>query len=70
MAEWQGESPFFFFWPCRVACGILIPPPGIEPGFPAVKVPSPNHWTMKEFPGRIIFYCIFFEFFSLALFEF
>ena len=23
---------FFFFWPCPVACGILVPQPGIEPG--------------------------------------
>ena len=44
---------FFFFlplWPCRVACGILVPCPGIEPGSLAVKVQSPNHWTTREVP--------------------
>ena len=24
--------PAIFFWPRRVACGILVPWPGIEPG--------------------------------------
>ena len=32
------------------ACGILVPPPGIKPGPPAVNVQSPNHWTTREFP--------------------
>ena len=40
----------FFFWPCREACGILVPRPGIEPRPTAVKVPSPNQWTTREFP--------------------
>ena len=32
-------------------CGlwILVPQPGIEPGPLAVKAPSPNHWTTREF---------------------
>lgn len=29
---------------CAVACGILVPRVGIEPGPPAVGVQSPNHW--------------------------
>ena len=33
-----------------MACGILVPWSGIEPGPSAVKVWSPNHWTAKEFP--------------------
>ena len=41
---------FFFFWPHRVACGILAPWPGIEPVFPAVEARSPNHGTASEFP--------------------
>ena len=41
---------FGFFWPCRVACGILVPRPGIELGPSAVKTQSPNHWTSREFP--------------------
>ena len=33
-----------------MACGILVPQPGMEPRPPAVKAPSPNHWTDREFP--------------------
>ena len=46
--------PFFFFLPCCMACGILVPPPGIRDRTraPAVKALSPNHWTLREFPGR------------------
>ena len=40
----------FFFWQSRAACGILVPQPGIEPGSPQWKLPSPNHWTAREFP--------------------
>ena len=40
-----------FFWPHLAACGILVPQPEIEPRTLAVKVPSPNHWTAREFPG-------------------
>ena len=39
---------FFFFWPCCMACGILVPWPRIEPEPPAVEVQSPNHWTTRE----------------------
>ena len=62
----QGKSPFlqiliasgiqtlqclcFFFWPCQMACRILIPQPGIEPMLPAVEAQSPNHWTTREVP--------------------
>ena len=38
----------FIFSPCRVACGILVPQPGIEPVPPAVKAWSLNHWTTRE----------------------
>ena len=31
-----------------MACGILVPGPGIDPRPMAVKVPSPNHWTTRE----------------------
>ena len=41
---------FFFFWPCRAACGILVPGPGIEPMPPAVEAQSPNHWEAREVP--------------------
>ena len=44
------EYQFFKFWPCHVACRILVPGAGIEPVSPAVEVRSPNHWTAREFP--------------------
>ena len=37
----------FGFWP---GCGILVPPPGIEPTAPAVEAQSHNHWTARELP--------------------
>ena len=30
--------------------------PGIEPGPLAMKVPSPNHWTTREFPIGTFFF--------------
>ena len=53
--------PSFFFGGGGCAeqlAGILIPWPGIEPGPSAVKVPSPNHWTAREFPPKDICKCI------------
>ena len=41
---------FFFFWPHCVACGILVPQPGIKPIFSALGVKSLNHWTSREIP--------------------
>ena len=32
-------------------CGILVPPPGIEPTNPALEAWSLNHWTAGEIPG-------------------
>ena len=46
------ETSFFFWWPCHVACRILIRQPGIEPRPSAVKAWSPNHWTPREFPAN------------------
>ena len=40
----------FFFRPCQVACGTLVPLPGIEPVPPAVEAQSLNHWTTREVP--------------------
>ena len=40
----------FIFWPCRAACGILFPRPGIKPLTPAVEAQSLNHWTAREVP--------------------
>ena len=38
---------YLFFWSCRVACGILVPQPGIKPVPPALEAQSVNHWTTK-----------------------
>ena len=36
------------FWPCPAACGILVPPPGIEPVPPPVEAWNLNHWSVRE----------------------
>ena len=41
---------FFFFWPCHVTCGIVVPRSGIEPMPLALEVLSLNHWTAREVP--------------------
>ena len=41
---------FVFFWLHRVACGILVPQPGIKPAPPAVEAQSLNHWITREVP--------------------
>ena len=41
----------FVFLPRTEAYRNLVPPPGIEPGPLAVKAQSPNHWTVRKFPG-------------------
>ena len=33
-----------------MACGILVPLPGMKPGPLAMEAWSPNHWTIREFP--------------------
>ena len=40
----------FVFW----LCSILVPQPGIKPDL-AVKAPSLNHWTTREFPFHSCF---------------
>ena len=37
-----------------VACGILVPRPGVEPVPAAVEVRSLNHWTAREVPSPIL----------------
>ena len=59
----QGGSPtlsvrtflFLFFWLHHVACGILVPQPGIEPMPPALEEWSLNHWTAQEVPKAFHF---------------
>ena len=36
-----------------LACGILVPWPGIKPMTPAVEARSLNHWTIRKFPPCI-----------------
>ena len=45
----------FFFLPCCMACGILVPQPGVKPVPPmqAVGVQGLQHWTSREFPLRV-----------------
>lgn len=38
----------FVFWPCLVACRILVSQLGFESMRPAVE-PGVNHWTAREF---------------------
>ena len=40
----------FIYWPRRVACGILVPQPVIEPVPPVVEVQSLNYWAAREVP--------------------
>ena len=54
----QKREAFFFFLSFSfrprhkvlVACGILVPRPGIESAPLSVKVQSANYWTAREFP--------------------
>ena len=52
-------SPFravLFFRPHHVACGILVPQPGIKPTPPALEMQSLNHWTNREVPWGCSFF--------------
>ena len=46
----QIRKAFFFFLQCHLACGILVPWPGIKPTPPALEAQSLNHWTNREVP--------------------
>ena len=50
--RWGGDPGFFFFffWSCHLACGISVPWSEIEPWPLAVRVQSPDHWSIREFP--------------------
>ena len=50
----------FVFCLHRIACGILFPWPGMEPIPPAVEAWRPNHWTAREFPPLLLWYCFLF----------
>ena len=46
----------------RIACGVLVPRPGINPAPAEFEVWSLNHWTIREVPKvRFkIYFCLFF----------
>ena len=46
---------FSIFWPHHMACGILVPWPGIEPESPAVETWCLNHWATHGSPKRAHF---------------
>ena len=41
-------SVFCLFWPCHMAFGIVIPPPGIKPVFLTLELQSLNCRTSEE----------------------
>ena len=49
------------FLAAPVACGILVPRPGIEPRPLAVKAPSPNHQTAREYPTGFLYILCFYS---------
>ena len=38
-----------------IACGILVPRPGVGPVPPKVEAQRLNHWTAKEVPKYLYF---------------
>ena len=54
---WKYVVLFYFifylliFLASHVACGILVPQPGMEPEPHAVGARSLNHWTAREVPA-------------------
>ena len=50
-----------WFWLHRVARGILVPQPGMEPASPALGARSLNHWTTREVPRMCVFGARVFE---------
>ena len=47
---------YFIFWPSYcLACGILVPQPGIEPRPLIVRAWNRSHWTAREFPILFLF---------------
>ena len=38
-----------------MGCGILVPPPEIEPVPPVLEAERLNHWTGREVPRRVLF---------------
>ena len=45
------NSIYLSVWPCRLACEVFLPQPGIEPISLAVKAQNHSHRITREFPG-------------------
>ena len=43
-------SILLFLWPCHIACGILVPQPGMETVPPVLEVWSLNCWGARKVP--------------------
>ena len=52
--QW-GFANNFWFWPCWVACDILVPRPGVELAPPALEAQSLHHWITREILQRGFF---------------
>ena len=53
-----------------MACGILVPQVGIEPGPPALEVQRLNHWTCRKVPSPSFLFSSRFYLFPVFLFSF
>ena len=42
---------YFIFWPCLMACMILVPQPGIKHEPPALEAWRLNRWSTREVPS-------------------
>ena len=47
-SQQQHFKNYFYFWPRCVACGTLVPWPGMKPMPPALAVWSLNHWIARK----------------------
>ena len=52
-----------------MACGILVPRPGIEPVPPAVEAQSLNHWTTREILKIYIYFFVPFAIFLYQIYQ-
>ena len=67
LVKFYKKLPFlFFFWggACHIACGVLVPPPGIKPTPLAFESWCLNHWTTREIPKGDFAFFFSFLFFS------
>ena len=60
-ANYQLFLVLFLIWLPRLSCGMqdLVPGPGMQPRRPALRMPSPSHWTTREDPKHHCLSCIY-----------